>query len=63
MGEQGIGIGVVADFEFVPHPRLSTVEISDAEISTSYQIAYLKERSNSRLIQTLIRIARTVGNS
>ncbi len=61
--EQGIGIGVVADFEFVPHPRLRTVEISDAEISTSYQIAYLKERSNSRLIQTLIRIARTVGNS
>lgn len=61
--EQGIGIGAVADFEFVPHPRLRTVEISDAEISTSYQIAYLKERSNSRLIQTLIRIARTVGNS
>lgn len=61
--EQGIGIGAVADFEFVPHPRLRTVEISDAEISTSYQIAYLKERANSRLIQTLIRIARTVGNS
>lgn len=61
--EQGLGIGVVADFEFVPHPRLQTVEISDAEIRTSYQIAYLKERSNSRLIQILISIAKTVGNS
>ena len=61
--EQGLGIGAVADFEFVPHPRLQTVEISDVEVTTSYQIAYLKERSNSRLIQILISIAKTVGNS
>lgn len=61
--EQGLGIGVVANFEFVSHPRLSRVEISDAEIQTSYQIAYLKERSNSRLIKTLIDIAQTVGTA
>ncbi len=61
--EQGMGIGVVADFEFVPHPRLRTVKISDAEITTNYHIAYLKERRDSRMIRTLIRIARTVGDS
>jgi aminoethylphosphonate catabolism LysR family transcriptional regulator len=61
--EQGLGIGVVADFEFVPHPRLHTVEISDAEVTTNYRIAYLKERRDSRLIQTLVRIARAVGNA
>jgi len=61
--EQGMGIGVVADFEFVPHPRLRTVKISDVEITTNYHIAFLKERRDSRMIRTLIRIARTVGNS
>jgi len=61
--EKGIGIGAIADFEFVPHPRLKMVEISDVEISTSYHIAYLKERRESRLIQTLTRIAKMVGNT
>ena len=61
--EQGLGVGVVADFEFVPHPRLATVEISDVEITTNYHIAFLKERRDARLIQTLVRIAQTVGNT
>lgn len=61
--EQGLGIGVVADFEFVPHPRLRTVAISDVEITTNYHIAYLKERRGARLIQTLVRIAQGVGNT
>lgn len=61
--EKGIGIGAIADFEFVAHPRLKVVEISDAEIHTNYHIAFLKERRDSRLIQTLIRIAKTVGNT
>ncbi|MDH3666162.1 MAG: LysR substrate-binding domain-containing protein [Paracoccaceae bacterium] len=60
--EQGLGIGAVADFEFVPHPRLKTVEISDVEITTNYRIAYLKERRNSRLVQTLVKIARAIGD-
>lgn len=59
--EQGLGIGVVADFEFVPHPRLRAVEISDVEIRTNYHIAYLRERSESRLVRSVVDIARTVG--
>jgi len=61
--EQGIGIGAVADFEFVPHPRLKTVKISDVEITTNYHIAYLKERRDSRLIRTLIDNAQKVGRT
>ncbi len=45
--ERGLGIGVVADFEFVPHPRLTMVRISDASIHTEYRLACLQERRNS----------------
>jgi LysR family transcriptional regulator, low CO2-responsive transcriptional regulator len=48
--EQGLGIGFVADFEFVPHPNLRAIPIHDADISTQYFLAYLKERQMSRLI-------------
>ncbi|RKF17105.1 LysR family transcriptional regulator [Roseovarius spongiae] len=50
--EQGLGIGFVADFEFVPHPNLRAIPIHDAEIRTQYFLAYLKERRASRLIRT-----------
>lgn len=48
--EQGLGIGFVADFEFVPHPNLRAIPVQDADISTQYYLAYLKERQSSRLI-------------
>ncbi|MES0812937.1 LysR substrate-binding domain-containing protein [Roseibium sp. SCPC15] len=48
--EQGLGIGFVADFEFVPHPNLRAVPISDANIQTNYYLAFLTERAQSRLI-------------
>ena len=60
--EQGLGIGAVADFEFVPHPRLKTVEISDVEVTTNYHIAYLKERRRSRLVQAVVEISRKIGS-
>lgn len=43
----GLGIGVVADFEFVPSANLRAVEIRDANICTSYFIAYLKDRKDA----------------
>ncbi len=45
--ERGLGIGVVADFEFVAHPRLTTIAISDAVITTEYRLACLQERRHS----------------
>ena len=49
--EQGLGIGFVADFEFVPHPNLRAVPIGDATVSTQYFLAYLAERKHSRLVR------------
>ncbi|WP_054313194.1 LysR substrate-binding domain-containing protein [Mesorhizobium sp. 1M-11] len=49
--ERGLGIGVVADFEFVAHPRLRAIRIGDAKIRTEYRLACLKERQSSRKIK------------
>lgn len=45
--ERGLGVGVVADFEFVPHPRLKTIRIADATVRTEYRLACLQERRRS----------------
>ncbi|MDB5588861.1 MAG: LysR family transcriptional regulator [Devosia sp.] len=52
--EQGLGIGVVADFEFVPHPRLRTIHIADAVIQTEYRLACLLERRHSPKIEAFM---------
>ncbi len=54
--EQGLGIGFVADFEFVPHENLHSISIKDAKISTKYFVAYLKERRTSRMINSFCEI-------
>jgi aminoethylphosphonate catabolism LysR family transcriptional regulator len=48
---RGIGISVVSDIEFIPHPDLHTVEISDAEIFTTAHVNCLRERKDSRLVK------------
>lgn len=55
--EQGLGIGFVADFEFIPHPRLRTVRVADARIRTKYFLAYMAERKDARLIRAFRDIA------
>jgi aminoethylphosphonate catabolism LysR family transcriptional regulator len=52
--ERGLGIGVVADFEFVPHPRLKTIRIADADVHTEYRLACLQERRHSPKIEAFI---------
>ncbi len=52
--EQGIGISVVADFEFVAHPNLHAIGIEDVRINTEYRIAHLKERRHSPKIRAFI---------
>lgn len=51
---EGLGVGVVADFEFVPHPDLRTLRIADAEIITEYRIACLKDRRDSLKIKAFL---------
>ncbi len=60
--ERGIGIGVVSDVEFNPHPNLRTVEISDAEIFTTAHITCLADRVESRIIKTFFEIAESIPN-
>ena len=57
--EQGLGIGFVADFEFVPHPNLRAIPIEGAGISTKYFLAFLAERRSSHLIRAFCEVART----
>jgi len=52
--ERGLGIGVVADFEFVEHRNLTTVRIADAVVRTEYRLACLMERRNSPKIRAFI---------
>lgn len=47
---KGIGIGVVSDIEYIPHPELHPVEIMDADIYTTAHVNCLAERRDSRLI-------------
>lgn len=57
--EQGLGIGFVADFEFVHHPNLRPIPIRDASIRTQYFLAYLAERRNSNLIRAFCDVVQT----
>lgn len=52
--ERGLGISVVADFEFVPHPNLRTLEIADRVIRTQYSIAYHRDRAHSPMIKAFL---------
>ncbi len=55
--EQGLGLGFVADFEFVPHPNLRAIAITDIEVQTKYYLAFLAERRQSRLIDSFCEVA------
>jgi len=58
--ERGIGIGVVSDVEFNPHPNLRTIKISDTEIVTTAHITCLAERAESKIIKTFFDIAESI---
>lgn len=55
--EQGLGLGFVADFEFVPHPNLRAIRFSDVQVQTKYYLAFLAERRQSRLIDSFCDVA------
>lgn len=53
----GLGISVVADFEFVPAPDLRAIPFHDADVTTNYFIAYLAERKNAPMVKAFREIA------
>ncbi|NQU61094.1 MAG: LysR family transcriptional regulator [Rhodospirillales bacterium] len=54
---RGIGIGVVSEFEFIPHADLHTVEFSNVDIFTTAHVNCLKERRDSRLVSAFFEVA------
>ena len=57
---QGMGLGVVSDIEFNPHPDLKAVKVSDAEIYTTAHVACLEDRKDSKIIKTFFEIAQII---
>ena len=61
--ERGLGISVVADFEFVPHPNLRAIEISDHTIRTQYSIAHHRDRAHSPIIKAFLETVRRMKSA
>lgn len=54
---RGLGIGVISETEYAPHPELRALHISDAVMYTRAYIACLKARRNRPLIQEFLKLA------
>ena len=53
---RGIGVSVVSEIEFIPHPNLRTLKVSNADIFTHAQVACLEERKGTHLIQAFLKV-------
>ncbi len=60
---QGLGAGVVSEFEFIPHPRLRTLRFCDAEISTCQHVACLSERRDAPIIRAFFNVVQDTARS
>lgn len=54
--QRGIGIGVVSEIEFIPHPGLYKIAVADADIFTFAHVVCLAERRESRLIRAFMQV-------
>ena len=54
--ERGMGLGIVSEFEFIPHPRLRPLKIKDAAIYTYAHAVCLAERKQARLIRAFLSV-------
>ncbi len=57
---RGLGIGVISETEFAPHPELHSLQISDAEMHTHAYIVCLKARKDRPLIRELLNLASSI---
>lgn len=54
--QRGIGIGVVSEIEFIPHPDLRLLPITDAGVHTTDHVVCLAERQDSRMIRAFLQV-------
>ncbi|GAB4239488.1 MAG: LysR substrate-binding domain-containing protein [Methyloligellaceae bacterium] len=57
---RGLGIGVISETEFAPHPELHALTVSNAELHTRAYIACLKARRNRPLIREFLSLANSL---
>lgn len=57
---RGLGIGVISETEFAPHPELHALTVSNAEMHTRAYIACLKARRNRPMIREFLSLADTL---
>jgi len=57
---KGMGIGVVSDIEFIPHPHLKMIKLNGTDASTFAHVVCLQERQNSRLIKEFMKSLDTI---
>ena len=53
---RGLGIGVVSNLEFMPHPDLRKLSFENADVHTHAHVVCLRERQDSRMINEFFQI-------
>ena len=53
---KGLGIGVVSNLEFMPHPDLRKLSFENADVHTHAHVVCLRERRDSRMINEFFQI-------
>jgi len=53
---RGLGIGVVSNLEFMPHPDLRKLSFENADVHTHAHVVCLRERRDSRMIHEFFQI-------
>ena len=59
---RGLGIGVISETEFAPHPKLRPLLVTDSEMFTRAYITCLKSRRNRPLIQDFLQLATSIAD-
>ena len=57
---RGLGIGVISETEFAPHPELRPLLVTDSEMFTRAYIICLNSRRNRPLIQDFLQLATSI---
>jgi DNA-binding transcriptional LysR family regulator len=52
----GVGIAAVSEIEYIPHPDIRPVAVSDAQMYTYAHVFCLKERRGARLVKEFLEI-------
>ncbi len=61
--QSGLGVGVVSQAEFVPHPDLKTLHIADADMHMTEHVVCLAERRESRITRAFLAVVEELQNS